>query len=65
MTGPVAGRIRKAREARGLSRQELADKAGVALRTVFNLESGERQPRGKTLRKLLEALERTPKLPEV
>jgi DNA-binding XRE family transcriptional regulator len=61
----VALRVRRAREARGLSRQELALKAGVALRTVFNLESGERQPRGKTLRKILEALQNTPMLPEV
>jgi transcriptional regulator with XRE-family HTH domain len=37
--------IRLAREAAGLSRQELAETIGVGLRTIERLEGGERPPK--------------------
>jgi transcriptional regulator with XRE-family HTH domain len=58
-------RIRKARLARGLPADELAKKAKVARTTIYGIENGHRQPRPTTLRKILTALERTPKLPEI
>jgi transcriptional regulator with XRE-family HTH domain len=60
-----AKRIHDARHDRGLSREELAKRAGVALRTIYNLESGTRKPRGSTLRKLLETLKKIPKLADI
>jgi len=60
-----ARRIAKARKDRGLSMQELARKAKVSPATIHNLETGKSHPRGATLRKILEALQRVPKLPIV
>lgn len=40
-------KVRQARIAAGLSQKELAAKAGIALRTVVNYESGERMPKQK------------------
>jgi transcriptional regulator with XRE-family HTH domain len=58
-------RIRKARLDRGMPADELAKKAKVARTTIYGIESGHRQPRPTTLRKILQALEKTPKLPEI
>jgi DNA-binding XRE family transcriptional regulator len=41
---PVYNRIEEARAALGLSRQELADKAGVHYQTIGYLERGEYSP---------------------
>ena len=60
-----AKRIRKAREMRGLSRQKLAKLSRVAERTLYNLEHGKKKPHGTTLRKILAALRKIPKLPEI
>jgi transcriptional regulator with XRE-family HTH domain len=61
----LADRIRSAREARGLSMNDLARRAKVSPATIHNLESGKRQPHPSTLRKILTALDKTPKLPDV
>jgi predicted transcriptional regulator len=45
--------------------QELARKAKVSPATIHNLETGKYLPRGHTLRKILEALQKVPKLPQV
>lgn len=58
-------RIHRARLERGLPAGELARKAKVALTTIYGIESGLRQPRPTTLRKILQALEKIPKLPEI
>src|SRR5438445_11878090 len=60
-----AKQIAKARKERGLSMQELARKAKVSPGTIHNLESGKFRPRGATLRKILQALQEVPKLPEL
>lgn len=50
-------RIRKAREALGLSQLGLADRAGVNIRTLERIESGEtEEPRSSTVRVLELAL---------
>jgi len=45
--------------------EELAKKAKVARTTIVGIEGGHRQARPTTLRKILLALEKTPKLPEI
>lgn len=52
--------IREAREAVGLSREGLAYKAGVALRTIERIESGEVSPRRATLVVIRQALAEEP-----
>lgn len=58
-------RLALLREERGLSRRELARRARVSVGTIHNIETGKFRPRGTTLRKVLAALRRAPKLPEV
>lgn len=60
MTGPE---LRKAREARGLSRLELADKARVKYDTLADLEEGRRQTQARILRRVVGALKDAPLLP--
>ena len=40
-------KVRAARTARGLSQRELAQMAGIAVRTVINYESGSRMPKSR------------------
>lgn len=54
MVGTV---IRKLREARGLTREELGEKAGISVHTVHRLESGERNLTMNTLYSIMEALD--------
>lgn len=61
----AASEIVKAREARGLSLRELARLARVSVGTIHNIEKGLYRPRGSTLRKVLEALRKVPKLPRL
>jgi len=60
MSGGVCihgGRVRGLREARFLSRKELAEKAGVGYSTLANLESGfVKRPRPETIRALASVL---------
>ncbi len=63
--GPWGERIRRGRLGRGLTAGELAKKAKVDRSTIYGIENGRRNPHPTTLRKILQALERTPKLPEI
>lgn len=58
-------KIRRARLARGLTAGELAKKAKVDRTTIYGIESGRRNPHPPTLRRILQALDKTPKLPEI
>ena len=49
-------RIRDERERQGLSREGLAFKAGVSLRSIERIEGGDTVPRRATLSVLLDAL---------
>ena len=53
----VGERIRERREALGLSRAELAEKAGVSLTTFQNWEMGNNEPTRSRLQSLAQALE--------
>jgi len=55
--GELAAKIRDSRSARGWSQEELAQQAGVAVRTVRRVEAGERC-HWDTATALLMALER-------
>jgi len=48
--------LREWREKRALSMRELAERSGVALRTIWRLEHGEGYPYPSTRRKLAQAL---------
>lgn len=50
------GRIRQARRRLGLSQEELAAASGVSAATIVQVERGNRQPQGRTLRKLAATL---------
>jgi transcriptional regulator with XRE-family HTH domain len=51
-----AGRLRELREAAGLTQQQLAERAGMAWRTVTHLEGGDRKPTWETVLALCQAL---------
>lgn len=53
----IAEQIRALRKAKGLSQEYLAEKAGINLRTLQRIESGNVIPRGETLRLLAQALD--------
>ncbi|SRR5258708_40112566 len=61
----AAKKIRDARQARGLSVADLAKRAGVDPVTLYRVESGECNPRAATTSKLIKALAKIPKLPEI
>ena len=50
-------RVQELREAAGLSKRELAKRAGVTERTLFSLERGTHQPNLVTARKIAVALD--------
>lgn len=50
-------RLRKARELRGLTRQQLAEKSSIALSSLYFYEKGERIPSADALEKISKALE--------
>lgn len=50
-------RLRKLREQKRISQQQLAQKAGVDLTTINELENGNRDPMLKTVWKIANALE--------
>jgi transcriptional regulator with XRE-family HTH domain len=49
--------LRRIRRMRGLSQQDLAALSGVSQFTITEVETGRREPRPSTLRKLAEALD--------
>ena len=52
----VAKKINEIRRQKGLTQEDLAERAKLNLRTVQRIENGENSPRGKTLTMLCEAL---------
>ncbi len=52
--------LREARLRRLLSQRDLAEQAGVALKTVVDVEHGRIEPRLSTMRRLCEALDVEP-----
>src|SRR5215203_682154 len=48
--------LRRIRKLRGLSQQQLADRAGVGQDTISGLELGRHTPQGRTLQKIARAL---------
>jgi len=55
-----AGRLRELRESKGMSREELAEAAGLSVGGVRDLEQGHRHPTWSTAIALCEALGVTP-----
>ncbi|WP_267593112.1 helix-turn-helix domain-containing protein [Carbonactinospora thermoautotrophica] len=55
-TNGVGAQVRRLRQNRGLSQEELAEKAGVNLKTLCGVERDETSPRLDTLHKLARAL---------
>jgi transcriptional regulator with XRE-family HTH domain len=53
----VHQKITEARKNKGLTQEELADKASVTVRTIQRIESGETVPRNFTLKAIAEALD--------
>jgi transcriptional regulator with XRE-family HTH domain len=51
-----AGRLRELREAAGLTQQQLAERAGMAWRTITHLEGSDRKPTWETVLALCQAL---------
>ena len=48
--------IKELRQRKGISQEELAEKAGLNLRTIQRIENGETDPRGDSLKKIAAAL---------
>jgi transcriptional regulator with XRE-family HTH domain len=53
--------VRRVREELGISREGLADKAGVSVRTLERIEAGQTVPRRATIKVLADALGVEPK----
>ena len=53
----IGSEISKARKAKGLTQEELAELSKVNLRTIQRIENGENEPRGKTLVLICEVLD--------
>lgn len=53
----IAQKISETRKVKGLTQEELAEKAKINLRTIQRIESSESQPRGKTLNLICDILE--------
>ncbi|MBQ7831298.1 MAG: helix-turn-helix transcriptional regulator [Clostridia bacterium] len=49
-------KLEKRRDAKGLSRQKLADMVGVTYEAILHYERGEREPKASILKKLAQAL---------
>ncbi|MFD1140989.1 DUF4870 domain-containing protein [Larkinella insperata] len=52
----IAEQIRALRKSKGLSQEALAIQAGINLRTLQRIETGNAEPRGETIRMLAQAL---------
>jgi len=49
--------VRTAREREGLTRKELADKTGLSLPTIYNIESGKTDPKMDTMLRIMRVLD--------
>jgi len=53
-------KVKKLRNRKGYSQEELAEKTGLSLRTIQRVENGETEPRGDSLKKLASVFEVSP-----
>jgi uncharacterized Tic20 family protein len=53
----LGNKIRELRKKKGLSQEELAELAGINLRTIQRIENNESEPRGNTLHLICKALD--------
>ncbi len=53
----LAKKVKEIRIKKGLSQEQLADSAGLSVRTIQRIENGETAPRGDTLRQLAISLD--------
>ncbi len=53
----IGARVRKLRDTRALTQQELADAVGIAPQQLSRIENGHMRPRPQTIRRLAEALD--------
>ncbi|RYD75689.1 MAG: helix-turn-helix domain-containing protein, partial [Sphingobacteriales bacterium] len=56
----LSERIKELRSQHGFSQDEMAKRAGLSLRTIQRIESGETEPRGDTLRRIAEVFNLKP-----
>lgn len=56
----LSKRVKELRSRKGLSQEQLAEISGLSLRTIQRIENGETEPRGETLKRLMNALEVSP-----
>jgi len=56
----LSKRVKELRSRKGLSQEQLAENSGLSLRTIQRIENGETEPRGETLKRLMNALEVAP-----
>lgn len=56
----LSKRVKELRSRKGLSQEQLAENSGLSLRTIQRIENGETEPRGETLKRLMNALEAAP-----
>jgi transcriptional regulator with XRE-family HTH domain len=56
----LSKRVKELRSRKGLSQEQLAEISGLSLRTIQRIENGETEPRGETLKRLMNALEVAP-----
>jgi transcriptional regulator with XRE-family HTH domain len=56
----LSKRVKELRTRKGLSQEQLAEISGLSLRTIQRIENGETEPRGETLKRLMNSLEVAP-----
>ena len=56
----LSNRVKELRLQKALSQEQLAENAGLSLRTIQRIENGETEARGDTLKRLINALNTTP-----
>lgn len=61
----IGEKIREGRLARGISVADLSKRAKVDPVTIYRLESGGQKPRASTISKIIRALAKIPKLPDL
>ncbi len=61
----IGEKIREGRAARGLSVADLSKAAKVDEVTIYRIESNSAKPHARTVSRLIKALAKVPKLPEI